>query len=455
MQRPLVAVVGRPNVGKSTLFNRLVGRRLAIVEDLPGTTRDRLVADAEWAGKVFDVVDTGGLGLDGGSEIDAQVTNQVDVAIEQADVIIQVVDALEGPTAADAAVAERLRKSGKPVVLAVNKSDSAVRRLEAGEFWSLGLGTPYPISAIHGAGTGDMLDAVAERLPAVEEVDEDPRLAIAVIGRPNVGKSSIVNRLVGHERVVVSAVPGTTRDAIDTVVVYEGEEIVLVDTAGIRRRGKVEPGIEKYSVLRATRALDRADVAVLVIDAVEGATAQDAHIAGLIQEAGVGAILAVNKWDLVEKDERTADEFAKVIRAELKFLDYAPLLFLSALTGQRVTKLLELAQQVHATRQERVTTAELNRLVADIQARHNPPSRHGKRLRIYYATQVAVEPPRFALFVNDTELVHFSYERFVENQIRLRHPFTGTPIRLSFRPRGGRDETASSGRGRPARRSRP
>jgi GTP-binding protein len=400
-----------------------------------------LIAAAEWAGVEFDVVDTGGLSQDPASDMETHIRNQADIAIEQADVIVLVTDVKTGVVADDQALAARLRRSGKPTVLAVNKADSPERRLESPEFWALGLGTPYPVSALHGSGTGDMLDAVVGHLSASElaEEPEDDRLRIAIVGRPNVGKSSLVNRLAGSERVIVTGEAGTTRDAIDTTVTVDGEEIVLVDTAGIRRRGKVEPGIEKYSVLRAARALERADVAILVIDAPQGVTAQDAHIGGEIAAAQVGAIIAVNKWDLVEKDAHTAAELERHFREELKFLDYAPIVFLSALTGQRVPKLFEMAKAVDLERHARVSTSELNRLVADIQARHNPPSKFGKRLRIYYATQVAEAPPTFAFFVNDTRLVHFTYERFVANQLRRLHPFEGTPVRLSFRPRGDSD----------------
>jgi GTP-binding protein len=432
---PLVALVGRPNVGKSTLFNRLVGRRLAIVEDVPGTTRDRLFARADWAGHDFDVVDTGGLEFGASAEMSVRIRNQAELAVEQADVIVLVVDAGGGLHPWDEEAADYLRKSGKPVVLAVNKTESVARRQEAAEFWALGLGEPIAVSALHGSGTGDLLDAVAAHLPAAEADEGDERLHVAIVGRPNVGKSSLLNRLTGEERVIVSEVAGTTRDAIDTIVRFDGQEMVLVDTAGIRRRGKVQPGIERYSVLRATRALERADVAALLLDAQDGVTAQDTHIAGMIQDAGVGAMLVVNKWDLVEKDTHTADEFTRRIRHELKFLDYAPLLFVSALTGQRASKVLSTAIEIEASRQLRVSTGQLNRLVADLAVRHNPPSRQGRPLKIFYATQAGVAPPTFVFFVNDRELVHFSYERFIENQIRLVEPFVGTPLRLVFRER--------------------
>jgi len=430
---PLVALVGRPNVGKSTLFNRIVGRRLAIVETVAGTTRDRLYAPAEWNGKAFNVVDTGGLELDETGELTTRIRNQARLAIDEADVVVLVTDTVAGLTAADHDVANLLRAADRPVVLAVNKAEKQATRFDAAEFWSLALGEPVPISAMHGGGTGDLLDRIAEALPerpAADEVDE--RLRVAIIGRPNVGKSSLLNRLVGQERMIVSDVPGTTRDAVDTTVRFHGEEIVLVDTAGIRRRGKVEAGIEKYAVLRAMRAIERSDVAVLMIDALDGVTAQDTHIAGYVHDAGRGAIVAVNKWDLVEKDTHTIDAYRKAVRAELKFLDYAPIVTLSALTGQRAARVLEIARQIDATRKIRIATGELNRVVAELQARANP-TRKGRALKLRYATQAGVAPPTFVFFVNDVELVHFSFERFVENQLRERYGFEGTPIKLVFR----------------------
>jgi len=440
MPRPLVALVGRPNVGKSTLFNRIVGQRLAIVEDVPGTTRDRLYAAGEWAGHEFDVVDTGGLEGDDAGPLASRVRNQVQVAIDEADVIVFVTDGAAGITAADHDVAELLRRSGKPTVIAVNKAEKQARQFDAAEFWTLGIGEPFPVSALHGIGSGDLLDAIVESLPPITGPEpDDDRLRVAIVGRPNVGKSSILNRLVGHERVVVSEVPGTTRDAIDTTVRFEDEEIVLIDTAGIRRRGRIEPGIERYSVMRAMRAMERADVAVLVLDAEAGITAQDTHIGGALQDAGVGAIIAVNKWDLVEKDSYTAIEAEKELRARLKFLDYAPLVFISALSGQRVVKLLKLAREVDEMRKLRIPTGVLNRLVAEISAKQ-PMARHGKLLKIRYATQAAVAPPTFVFFVNDATLVHFSYERYIENRLREEFAFPGTPIRLVFRQGGGTDE---------------
>lgn len=438
MQPSLVALVGRPNVGKSSLFNRLIGERQAIVEDVPGTTRDRLYGSSEWAGRVFGVVDTGGLDLGGGGEITTRVRNQARLAIAEADVIVLLVDAMEGLTSDDREVADLLRQSGKPVVVAVNKAEHAARREDASEFWALAVGEPIPISALHGTGTGDLLDAVVALLPpgAPEGEGDSDALRIAVVGRPNVGKSSLVNRLLGAERMIVSAQSGTTRDAVDERVSRDGRDYILVDTAGIRRRGKVEPGIEQYSVLRAVRAIERADLAVLMLDAVDGVTQQDAHIGGIVRDAWRGAMIAVNKWDLVEKDTHTAVEFEQRIRAELKFLDYAPIVFISATTGQRAGKVLDVADEIQAQRTRRVPTAELNKLLNEIEGKHDL-RRRGRPLRIRYATQVGVAPPRFAMFVNDRELVHFSFERFVENQIRERYGFQGTPLQFLFRE-GGR-----------------
>jgi GTPase len=437
MELPLVALVGRPNVGKSTLFNRLVGERLAIVEDIPGTTRDRLYAPGEWNGRTFNVVDTGGLELGEAAEMPTRVRNQARLAIDEADVVVLLVDGTTGMTVEDTEVAEMLRRGRKPVVLAVNKTEGTARQYDALEFWSLGLGEPFAVSAIHGTGTGELLDAVVNALPPGEsEEAEGGALRVAIIGRPNVGKSSLVNRLLGAERMIVSPVPGTTRDAVDERLTVDGRSYVLVDTAGIRRRGRVEPGVERYSVMRAMRALDRADVAVLLIDAVDGVTEQDAHIAGYLHDAWRGAVIAVNKWDLVEKDTHTIVEVTERVRAALRFLDYAPIVFISALSGQRATKVLELADEVQAQRLRRIPTAELNKLLADIEARHDL-RRQGRPLKIRYITQVGVAPPRFALFVNDRQLVHFSFERFIVNMIRERYGFEGTPLQLLLRE-GGR-----------------
>ncbi|MFN2114866.1 MAG: ribosome biogenesis GTPase Der [Anaerolineae bacterium] len=437
MARPLVAIVGRPNVGKSTLFNRLVGSRMAIVEDVPGTTRDRLYATAEWGGREFDVVDTGGLELDRSGAISERVRNQASVAVDEADVIVLLTDGATGLAPADYDVAELLRRSGKPLVLAVNKSESRQRQMGAGEFWALGLGEPFAVSALHGTGTGELLDAVVDALPEQSAAPEPDALRVAIVGRPNVGKSSLLNRLLGSERMIVSPEPGTTRDAVDQRVTRGGQEYVLVDTAGIRRRGRIEPGIERYSVMRAMRAIERSDVAVLLLDATEAVAAQDAHVGGFIEQAGCGAVIAVNKWDLVEKDTYTIVEHTRRLRSELSFLQYAPVVFISALTGQRAGKVLEAADAVEGTRSFRVPTADINRLVADLQVRHDL-RRKGRPLKIKYATQVDVAPPRFVFFVNDKSLVHFSHERYIENQLRTMFGFEGTPLRLHFRESRGR-----------------
>jgi GTP-binding protein len=445
MRKPIVAIVGRPNVGKSTLFNRLVGKRLAIVTDRPGTTRDRLYADASWGGRAFVVVDTGGLEFtssrrEAGTEppVAELVRLQAEVAITEADVILFLVDAMEGLTASDADVATVVRRSRKPVLLAVNKADNQALRAEAVEFYQLGLADPIPISALHGTGTGDLLDQVVESFPPTgEEEAEDEAIKIAIVGRPNVGKSSLLNRLLREERAIVSATPGTTRDAIDTTLVYQGVELVLIDTAGIRRRGKIAAGVEKYSVLRALKAIGRTDVVLLLLDATDLVIAQDAHIAGYILEEFKSVIVLVNKWDLVEKDATTMDGFTRKIRAELRFLDYVPVLFISAKTGQRVNQVLPMALRVQEERLVRIPTGELNRIVQEAVAHHAPPSKAGKRLKFYYATQVAVDPPLFVFFVNDTRLVHFSYERYLENTLRTHYGFLGTPVRLSFRRRQG------------------
>lgn len=433
--KPIVALVGRPNVGKSTLFNRLVGERLAIVEEMPGTTRDRLYADAEWAGAPFTVVDTGGLVLGDSDDLTAQVRAQAQLAMGEADVIVFLTDVREGLTPADRDIAELLRRTERPVFLAVNKADNPQRRLEAVEFWELGLGQPYPISALHGTGTGDLLDRVVAAFPRREEEEEDEVVKLAIVGRPNVGKSSLLNRLLGQERAIVSEAPGTTRDAIDTELEWEGEPLVLIDTAGIRRRGHIERGIEKYGVMRALRAIQRCDVALLLIDATEGVTAQDAHIGGYILEAGKSIVVLVNKWDLVQKTPHTMAEYTEQVRAALRFLSYVPVLFISAKTGQRVDQVIPTALAVRAARHVRVPTSELNQLVQEATARHAPPSKAGKRLRFYYATQPSTDPPTFVFFVNDVRLVHFSYERYLENRIRERYGFLGTPLRLAFRNR--------------------
>jgi len=430
---PIVALVGRPNVGKSALFNRLVGERLAIVEDVPGTTRDRLYAQADWAGRAFTVVDTGGIVAAPTDDLSAQVQGQAELAIREADVVIFLVDVLAGITADDWALADILRRSAKPVILAVNKADNAQRRLEANEFYSLGIEKLYPISALHGTGTGDLLDAVVASFPPAPEEEPGRRVGIAIVGRPNVGKSSLLNAILGQDRTIVSPIPGTTRDAIDTELAWRGQDITLIDTAGIRRRGAIEPGIEKYSVLRALRAINRADVVLLVIDASEGVTAQDAHVAGYILDENKSVVVVVNKWDLAPKESGAEAEFRELVRTTLKFLPYVPILFVSALRRKGITEVVDTALRVREARFQRLSTSQVNELVRDATAAHAPPSKWGQRLRIYYATQASVDPPTFVFFVNDTRLVHFSYERYLENQIRQRYPFEGTPIRLEFR----------------------
>ncbi len=450
--KPIVALVGRPNVGKSTLFNRLVGQRKAIVEDLAGTTRDRLYGDADWGGRDFTLVDTGGIevgtllpprkdsaGFEAGvsSRLFLQeIRTQAEIAMAEAEVIVLVVDSDAGVTGPDEEIADLLRRTNKPVLLAVNKADNRQRRDEAVEFYALGIGEPIPVSALHGTGTGDLLDAIVEAFPFVEEeAEEDEAIKIAVLGRPNVGKSSLLNRLLGEERVIVSDVPGTTRDAIDTRLTYEGLEIVLIDTAGIRRRGKIKPGVEKHSFLRTIKTINRADVCLLMIDAGSLVTAQDAHIASYIIEEAKSVAVLVNKWDTIEKDTDTMNEYERKIRADLKFLDYVPLLFISAKTGQRTKKVLPLALHVQEERLRRLPTGELNRLLREAVAKHPPKGGHRHRLKFFYVTQVGVDPPTFVFFVNDRELVHFTYERYLANQLRERHSFLGTPLRLIFRNR--------------------
>jgi len=435
MTKPIIALVGRPNVGKSTFFNRIIGQKHAIVEDVPGTTRDRLYGDSEWAGVEFTLIDTGGLILSGADDMAQHIRLQVDLAMAEADAIIFLVDAKAGLTAADEDVAMLLHRSKKPVMLAANKVDNEARQLEAMEFYALGMDNLFPISALHGTGTGDLLDAVIAALPRLPEPEEQDSLRVAIVGRPNVGKSSLLNKLLGETRTIVSPVPGTTRDAIDSTLEWNGTPITIIDTAGIRRRGKIGVGVEKYSVIRALRAIGRAEVVCLLIDAMEGVTAQDSHIAGYVLEAERSVIVAVNKWDLLTKDSYTLASYEKYVHSELRFLDYVPILFISALTGKRVGQVLDTAIEVYHARQQRIPTGELNRLLQDITARHAPPSKQGRRLRFYYATQAAVSPPTFVFFVNDPDLVHFSYQRYIENQIRDHYPFPGTPFRIRFRKR--------------------
>ena len=441
MSKPIVAIVGRPNVGKSTLFNRLVGERRAIVEDLPGTTRDRLYGTVEWRGVEFTIVDTGGL-QDLEEIAEASLTDiardtrmQATNAIDEADVILFLVDVKSGLNAGDYEVVDLLRRTHKPTMLVVNKADSTERRDSASEFYELGFGEPSVISAYHGTGTGDLLDRVVESLPEHEEEIETEGPRIAIVGRPNVGKSRLLNALLGQERAIVSDVPGTTRDSVDTEIVWAGNPLTLVDTAGIRRRGRIDQGIERFSVIRSMRAIDRADLVLMVIDAVEGFTAQDLHIAGYVEEQKKGMVVVVNKWDLVEKTPTTMDEYREKAREALDFMPYAPLVFTSAKLGLRVQQALEAALLVVEERERRVPTATLNRLLQEAVASHPPASKPGKWLKFYYATQADVSPPMFVFFVNDPTQIHFSYRRYIENQLRDHFGFSGTPIRMSFRSR--------------------
>ena len=447
MAKPIVALVGRPNVGKSTLFNRLIGERRAIVQNEPGTTRDRVYGDAEWVGVEFTVIDTGGLMDDDEiqvanqtedleSYIARQTRAQASAAITEADVIVFVVDVTAGPSAGDAEIADMLRRADKPVILAVNKADSVNRREMLFEFYELGLGEPVGISAYHGNGTGDLLDRIVENIPhdeIEEEETEGPR--IAIVGRPNVGKSRLLNALLGQERSIVSDLPGTTRDTLDTQIEWEGQPITLIDTAGIRRRGRVEHGIERVSVMRSMRAIDRADVVLLVIDATEDFTSQDLHIAGYVEEQKKGLVIVVNKWDLIEKDSHTMDDYRARAQRELDFMSYAPIVFISAKLGLRVGQVLDAALQVIEERDKRVSTAQLNKVLKDAVAKHPPPSRPGKWVKFFYATQADVAPPTFLFFCNDPKAIHFSYRRYLENELREAFGFAGTPLRLSFRSR--------------------
>ncbi len=450
-QKPIVALVGRPNVGKSTLFNRIVGRRQAIVEDLPGTTRDRIYADAEWNGVPFVLVDTGGIEAlerrDGKRQPMAdplataskgfilEIREQAELAIEEADVLVLLVDTISGLSSADDDVAKLLRGTDKPVIVAANKADNEQRRLNAVEFYALGLGEPWPISAYHGSGTGDLLDVIVEQLPEMEpELDDEEILRVAIVGRPNVGKSSLLNALLGQDRAIVSDISGTTRDAIDTHLAWDGDDVILVDTAGIRKKGRIERGIERYSVMRALRAVGRAEVALLVIDASEGGVrAQDAHIGGYILEEHRSLIIVVNKWDAIEKDTHTMAAYSRDLRQEMKFLDYVPVLYVSALTRQRANQIIPTALRVRAERHIRISTGDLNRLLQEALVAHPPKTFRGRLARFYYVTQAESDPPTFVFFVNEPKIVHFTYMRYLENRIRERYPFEGTPIRLQLR----------------------
>jgi len=454
MTLPIVAIVGRPNVGKSTLFNRLVGERLAIVDDTPGTTRDRLFAETEWNGRRFYVIDTGGIDPTSGggkeplsvssADFIKEIRAQALVAVQDADAVLFLVDAIAGLTSADMEITNLLRSRQKkyagvsvpPILLVVNKADNEDLRSNAIDFYQLGLGKPHVVSAIHGTGSGDLLDALIDVLPSYEDEEEDESVKIAIVGKPNVGKSSLLNKLAGEERAIVSPIPGTTRDALDTHITFQDAEITLIDTAGIRKRGKIDRGVEKYSVIRSLRAIERSDVALLMIDATSPISAQDTHIAGFILDAWKSAVVLVNKWDAVEKDTFTMDEFRKRIQHSLNFMDYVPILFISALTGQRVSTILPEALRVQGERQIKLKTSFLNRILLRAQDRHAPTSKTGRILRIYYGTQVRSDPPTFMLFVNEPELAHFTYLRYIENQLRKEYPFTGTPIRLVLKPRG-------------------
>lgn len=437
MTKPIVAIVGRPNVGKSTLFNRLAGNRIAIVEGLPGTTRDRVYADTSWAEHDLTLIDTGGLELRPDSDLRQRVKDQAQIAIEEADVIILMVDVRDGVTHPDLEIAELLRRSQKPVILAVNKADNQRYQDEAVGFYELGIDDPIPVSAYHDIGIGDLLDRVMSNLPAPSpSIEDEGVMKIAIVGRPNAGKSMLLNAILGQERVIVDDHPGTTRDAVDTVFEYNGETMLLIDTAGIRRRGRIQPGVERYSVLRALRAIGRADVVLLVLDAAEPITAQDTHIAGYIQQALKGMVLVVNKWDLATQLGKEAGQCTKDIQRQFKFSSYAPILFVSAKFGRGVDRILAEARRVCQGRLKRLPTSLVNKVVSEAVATHAPPKAGPKRLRLFYATQTDVNPPTFVFSVNDPQLVHFSYERFLENKLRDAFGFAGTPLRLVFKRKG-------------------
>ena len=439
--KPLIAIVGRPNVGKSMLFNKLVGQRLSIVEDTPGVTRDRLYAEAEWRNRKFDLVDTGGIEPSADSQILAFMRQQAEIAIQHATVILFVCDIKTGLTASDQEVANMLLRSQKPVVLAVNKMDQVgITNPDIYEFYNLGLGDPIAVSAVHGHGTGDLLDACMEYFPPEdEEEEEDDVIKVAVIGKPNVGKSSLVNRILGEQRVIVSDMAGTTRDAVDSYFENQKGKYLFIDTAGMRKKSKVDDRIEKFSVLRATMAIERADVCLILVDANEGVTEQDTKVAGLAHEAGKACIIVVNKWDAIEKDDKTMDHMRQDIRRDLSYMTYAPIVFISALTGQRVGRLFELIRYVNDQAAMRITTGMLNNVLADATARVQPPTDKGRRLKIYYMTQIGIKPPHFVCFCNDAKLFHFSYQRYLENQIRSTFGLEGTPVRLTIRQKSDKE----------------
>ena len=448
MNKPIVALIGRPNVGKSTLFNRLVGERMAIVDDTPGTTRDRLFGDSEWNGRAFTVVDTGGIDPThggktplsvGSADFIQEIRAQALASLEDADAVLLLTDGESGVTAPDREVAEILRRYQKkradgmfwpPVFVVVNKCENEERRMQAPEFYELGLGDPYPISALHGTGTGDLLAGIVEAFPPQVDEEEDDSIKIAIVGKPNAGKSSLLNRLVGKERAIVSPIAGTTRDSIDSKLEFDGVEVTLIDTAGIRRRGKIEPGVEQFSVLRSFKSIERADVAILMIDATTGITTQDAHIAGFILEEWKSCVVLVNKWDAVEKDNYTMEEYTRKIQNELNFMDFVPILFISAKTGQRVDQVLPMALRVQEERLARLTTSKINQIIHNAQDLHPHPSHAGRVVKMYYGTQVRSDPPTFMIYVNDPTMIHFSYIRYIENKIREEYSFLGTPIRI-------------------------
>ena len=437
MSKPIVAVVGRPNVGKSTLFNDLAGQQISIVKDTPGVTRDRIYADVSWLDRSFTLIDTGGIEPESNDIILSQMREQAQIAIDTADVIIFLTDVRQGLVDSDSKVADMLRRSHKPVILVVNKVDDMDKYMaDVYEFYNLGIGEPIPVSAIGKLGLGDMLDEVIKHFPEDAGKDEDDdRPRVAIVGKPNVGKSSIINRLLGKNRVIVSDIAGTTRDAIDTVIKYNGKEYVFIDTAGLRRKNKIKEEIEKYSIIRTVSAVERADIVIVVIDATEGITEQDAKIAGIAHERGKGIIIAVNKWDAIEKNDKTVKEFTDKIKDTLSFMSYAEIIFISAETGQRIGKIYELVDQIIESQNLRVPTGVLNEILTEAVAMQQPPSDKGKRLKIYYITQVAVKPPTFVIFVNDKELMHFSYTRYIENRIRDSFGFRGTPLHFIIRER--------------------
>lgn len=438
MSKPIVAVVGRPNVGKSTLFNRLAGERISIVQDTPGVTRDRIYADVEWTGRKFTLIDTGGMEIGAEDVILKQILQQAEIAIETADVILFITDAKAGMTDDDKQVANMLRRTKKPVVLAVNKIDNVNRdSMNIYEFYELGIGDPIAISAGQALGLGDMLDEVISYFPENAEAEEEEEvIKVAIIGKPNVGKSSLINKILGEDRLIVSNIPGTTRDAIDTPIEIDGQKYVFIDTAGMRRKSKIKEEIERFSIIRAVTAVERCDVAILVIDANEGITDQDTKIAGIAHERGRAAIVAVNKWDAIEKNDKTMNKYLKDIGNELAYMPYAPKVFISALTGQRITRMLELIQTVYQNHALRISTGVLNDVLIEATAMQQPPADKGRQLKLYYITQVSIKPPTFVIFVNDRELFHFSYKRYIENQLREAFGFVGTPIHFIVREKG-------------------